>query len=101
MNYQLLYQILSTINQSRTISQVANQLYLSQPYISQVISKSEKKYQVKLVNRSSLPIELTKAGKQLLVLGNSCCNSFNTGLTKFEIQIGVSAIRILLLLSSR
>lgn len=66
MNYQLLYQILSTINQSRTISQVANQLYLSQPYISQVISKSEKKYQVKLVNRSSLPIELTKAGKQLL-----------------------------------
>lgn len=66
MNYQLLYQILSTINQSRTISQVANQLYLSQPYISQVISKSEKKYQVKLVNRSSLPIELTKAGKQLI-----------------------------------
>lgn len=66
MNYQLLYQILSTIDQSRTISQVANQLYLSQPYISQVISKSEKKYQVKLVNRSSLPIELTEAGKQLL-----------------------------------
>lgn len=66
MNYQLLYQILSTIDQSRTISQVANQLYLSQPYISQVISKSEKKYQVKIVNRSSLPIELTEAGKQLL-----------------------------------
>ena len=66
MNYQLLYQILSTIDQARTISQVADQLYLSQPYISQVISKSEKKYQVKLVNRSSLPIELTEAGKQLL-----------------------------------
>lgn len=40
MNYQLLYQILSTIDQARTISQVAN--------------------------RSSLPIELTEAGNQLL-----------------------------------
>lgn len=66
MKYQLLYQILSTINQSRTISEVADQLYLSQPYVSQVIAKTESKYQVKLVNRKTMPIQLTEAGHQMV-----------------------------------
>lgn len=66
MENKLIYKILTAVSTNNTISNVANGLYLSQPYVSQIISKTEKKYETKLVNRNEKPISLTAAGIKLL-----------------------------------
>ncbi|MFC6323161.1 LysR family transcriptional regulator [Companilactobacillus baiquanensis] len=59
---RILLQILKTVDYSQTISDVASQLYLSQPYISKLLKETESTHNVVLVNRTK-PIELTDAGK--------------------------------------
>lgn len=63
---ELLYDILTEVPHSRTITDIAQKTYMSQPYISQVIHSSEEKYGVKLINRSKLPILLTPAGIKII-----------------------------------
>ena len=65
MKQDVLYQILTTTEDCQTISDIAKKLFLSQPYVSQVLSKAEKKYKVTLIERRTLPIELTEAGRTL------------------------------------
>lgn len=65
MKQNVLYQILTTAEECQTVSDIAKKLFLSQPYVSQVLSKAEKKYNVVLLERRTLPIELTEAGKTL------------------------------------
>ncbi len=65
MEFKLIYQILSSVGKSKTISDIANKLYLSQPYISQLLAKAERQYKVKLINRKQVPISLTPAGFKL------------------------------------
>lgn len=65
MKQDVLYQILTTAEECQTVSDIAKKLFLSQPYVSQVLSKAEKKYNVILLERRTLPIELTEAGKTL------------------------------------
>lgn len=60
-----LFQILSTVVYSRTITDVSNKLFLSQPYVSRTIHSAEEKYHTHLVKRTPLPIELTLAGQTL------------------------------------
>lgn len=62
MEIKLLHDILIAINKEKTISTAAASMYLSQPYVSQIINRAERKYKVKLVNRSSSPVSLTEAG---------------------------------------
>ncbi|MGM9891997.1 LysR family transcriptional regulator [Limosilactobacillus sp.] len=57
--------ILETIPHSKTLTDVANRLYFTQPYISKVIRQAEQEYQVQLVNRAQAPISLTPAGKSV------------------------------------
>lgn len=66
MKTKLLRKILAAIATENTISDIANRLYLSQPYVSQILSRAEKKYCTKLVNRNEKPISLTVAGAKLL-----------------------------------
>ncbi|MEE5988885.1 LysR family transcriptional regulator [Ligilactobacillus equi] len=61
-NIHTLYQILQAAQLSKTLSEVAQKLYLSQPYISKVLKKSENEYGVTLIQRKNLPISLTLAG---------------------------------------
>lgn len=63
---KLLYDILTAVPQSRSITDISKKLYMSQPYISQVIHYSEEKYGVKLINRKKLPISLTYAGRLII-----------------------------------
>ena len=65
MKQDVLYQILTTAEDCQTVSDIAKKLFLSQPYVSQVLSKAEKKYKVTLIERRTLPIELTEAGRTL------------------------------------
>lgn len=61
-----LIKILQGVNYSRTITELADSLYLSQPYLSRLIKEAENKYGVKIVNRTTKPISLTNAGKVVL-----------------------------------
>ncbi|MQS53441.1 LysR family transcriptional regulator [Companilactobacillus mishanensis] len=58
-----LISILDEIQLSRTLTAVADKLYLSQPYISRLLNEMEQRYGVKLVNRHEIPISLTHAGQ--------------------------------------
>lgn len=64
--YRLLYDILKTINYSKTISEVANRLYMSQPYVSKIIKEYEVKLGIQIVNRKTSPITLTDIGQKLM-----------------------------------
>lgn len=65
MDHRLLL-LLETIEGSHSISEAAQKLYLTQPYVSREIKKSEKQYNVLLIDRASSPIELTPAGHLLI-----------------------------------
>ncbi|RHW52669.1 hypothetical protein DS834_01935 [Lactobacillus bombicola] len=65
MNNRLLL-FLETIETSNSISEAAQKLYLTQPYISRVIKKYEQKYNVILIDRNSYLIQITPAGHLLI-----------------------------------
>lgn len=52
-----------TIAKERSISRAAEKLLLSQPYLSQYLSKLESKLGVQLLDRSHTPLNLTPAGE--------------------------------------
>ena len=52
-----------TIAKERSISKAAEQLYLSQPYLSQYLAKLEHTLGVALMDRSHTPLTLTTAGE--------------------------------------
>ncbi len=51
-----------------SVSAAANYLFLSQPYLSSVVSRVEKELDVKLFNRTGKGMELTPAGEQFMHL---------------------------------
>ena len=75
-----------------SISKAAEKLYLSQPYLSQCIARTEKELGVKLFDRSHMPLKLTEAGKIYMRYLESV-----GGLTgQFEEQLGELSDGILL-----
>lgn len=58
-------ELLHTIDillQESNFTRAANKLYFSQPYLTQLIKKIEKKIGAKIINRDSVPFSLTEAG---------------------------------------
>lgn len=68
MNEQLefLEKLLTSVKQAETLTKVAQELYVSQPYVSRILKQAEEKYQVQLVEHQKNPISLTLAGQTLL-----------------------------------
>lgn len=66
MSKRTLYQILQATQYSKTLSEIANKLYFSQPYLSKVLKKAEKNYGTTLIKRNTTPISLTNAGSIVL-----------------------------------
>ena len=52
-----------TVASERSISKAAEQLHISQPYLSQYIIHLEKKFGIHLLDRRKTPLELTAAGR--------------------------------------
>lgn len=63
---ETLINILSAAKNCKTITEIANRLYVSQPYVTKLVKKYENKYNVKLIERETTPIKLTTAGEILL-----------------------------------
>lgn len=65
MNSKLL-SFLEEIKAQGNMSKAAQTLFVTQPYISRVIKNAEVNFGVRLIDRSSHPIQLTYAGEKLL-----------------------------------
>lgn len=65
-NIDKLINILNQVTTANTLTEVADNLYFSQPYVSKLIAKMESEYGVSLVNRKDNPIFLTHAGETVL-----------------------------------
>lgn len=65
MNSKLL-SFLEEIKAQGNMSKAAQALFVTQPYISRVIKNAEVNFGVRLIDRSSHPIQLTYAGEKLL-----------------------------------
>lgn len=66
INHRTLLNILKNVTYAQTISDIADRLYISQPYISKLLKEVEATYQVTLVERKTKPIHLTAAGNTML-----------------------------------
>jgi len=65
MNFRHL-KIFITVCEEKNMTRAAKRLFISQPSVSQAIAELEEYYQVKLFERLSRKIYITKAGKDLL-----------------------------------
>ena len=65
MNYRQLYYAVE-LSEICNFSQVAEQLNISQPALSKQIMALEKELDVKLFDRSSIPLTLTPAGERFV-----------------------------------
>lgn len=90
------------INDCGSISSAAKKMYMSQPQLSQRVRKLESDFGVEIFNRSTYPIQLTYAGKQILQAAISIQHTLETldsviGEVKTETRgqmiIGVSSYR--------
>lgn len=78
---------LETLESSNSVSEAAQKLYLTQPYISRVIKKYEQKYNVLILKRDSHPIQLTPAGHLLITYlrkSSQLENQLNQEMKKFK-----------------
>ncbi|MBP2058208.1 DNA-binding transcriptional LysR family regulator [Lactobacillus colini] len=74
---ETLINVLMSAKSCKTITEIAQQLYVSQPYITKLLREYENKYNVKLINREQTPIKLTTAGNTLLESLNAVINDEN------------------------
>ena len=74
-NEKNLFDILNSVGSCSTIHEISEKIFLSEPYISKLLKQSEEKYEVKLVNRKTKPIQLTKAGAVVLKDLNQIINT--------------------------
>lgn len=63
MDFYQMQQILA-VAKTRSISEAAKQLYISQPTLSHAIAKAEQEFGTKFFDRSSYPLTLTYAGEK-------------------------------------
>lgn len=61
-NPETLLHYIDTILRTSNFTQAAKELYISQPYLTQLIKRIEKKIGTQILNRSQLPFTLTEAG---------------------------------------
>ncbi|KRN80576.1 LysR family transcriptional regulator [Ligilactobacillus acidipiscis] len=59
----LTLQYLDTLLRYSNFTKAAQQLYISQPYLTQLVKRKERELNVELINRHSAHLQLTEAGK--------------------------------------
>lgn len=70
--------IFITVAETGSMSAAAQQLYLSQPTVSQAIRELEEHYQIRLFERLSRKLYITEEGLQLLSLAHQAVGQFET-----------------------
>ena len=93
-----LYRIFCMVGESKSFSQAAKALYMTQPAVSQAIQQLEKELDTRLFNRTPKGVSLTTEGSLLFEYANSALSLINVGeekilefknITVGELKIGV------------
>lgn len=93
-----LYKIFCEVGESKSFSQAAKALYMTQPAVSQAIMQLERELDIRLFNRSPKGAVLTDEGRLLYEYASSALNLLHVGeekigefknLTAGELKIGV------------
>ncbi|WP_300384137.1 LysR family transcriptional regulator [Clostridium sp.] len=93
-----LYKVFWQVAKNKSFSKATKFLYMTQPAISQSIMQLERDLDIRLFNRTSRGVTLTKEGTELFEYVNSAINLINAGeekilefknLTVGELKIGV------------
>lgn len=94
-----LYKIFGVVAKNRSFSKAAEDLFLTQPAVSQAIRQLESELDTRLFNRTPKGVTLTNEGKHLFKYVHAALNLLDTGeekilafkhLTTGELKIGVS-----------
>ena len=93
-----LYKVFCEVGESKSFSQAAKALYMTQPAVSQAIRQLETELDIRLFHRSPKVVMLTDEGKHLFEYASSALNLLQAGeekmaefksLTAGELKIGV------------
>ncbi|MFE6169223.1 LysR family transcriptional regulator [Viridibacillus arvi] len=93
-----LYKVFCKVGKSSSFSKAANDLFMTQPAVSQAIKQLEKELDIRLFNRTPKGVTLTYEGSLLFEYANSAINLLHVGeekllefkdLTTGELKIGV------------
>ncbi|CAM3192193.1 LysR family transcriptional regulator [Filibacter tadaridae] len=93
-----LYKIFSRVGKSKSFSEAAKSLYMTQSAVSQAIMQLERELDTRLFNRTPKGVSLTNEGSLLFEYANSAINLIDVGeekilefknLTTGELKIGV------------
>ena len=63
LNDNTILQYLDSLLKYNSFTKASEDLYISQPYLTQVVKKTEKHIGVKIIDRGNNQIRLTKAGR--------------------------------------
>src|SRR5690606_5336540 len=94
-----LYRIFDKVAKCQSFSKAANELYMTQPAVSQAIMQLEHELDIRLFTRTPKGVSLTNEGKMLFEYTNSAISLLDTGekriketknLQAGELKIGVS-----------
>lgn len=93
-----LYKVFCQVGKSKSFSEAARALYMTQPAVSQAIMQLEQELDIRLFNRTPRGVSLTPEGSLLFDYATSALNLLNVGeekilefknLTAGELKIGV------------
>ncbi len=93
-----LYKIFCQVGESKSFSQAAKALYMTQPAVSQAIMQLERELDIRLFNRSPKGVVLTDEGRLLFEYATSALNLLHVGVEKIgefknltagELKVGV------------
>lgn len=79
-----LYKVFCQVGQAKSFSKAAQQLYMTQPAVSQAIQQMEKELQTILFNRTPRGVTFTAEGQVLYEYAQSALNLLDTGEEKME-----------------
>ena len=63
LNDNIILQYLDSLLKYNSFTKASEDLYISQPYLTQVVKKTEKLIGVKIIDRGNNQIRLTEAGR--------------------------------------
>lgn len=79
-----LYKVFCQVGKSKSFSRAAEQLYMTQPAVSQAIRQMETELGIRLFNRNSKGVSFTDEGGLLYEYANSALNLLQVGEEKIE-----------------
>ena len=63
--------------ETRSYTKAAQKNYVSQTSVTQLVNSLEEEFGVKLLDRSTLPIQATAAGNSCIMTPNCCCGNIS------------------------